>query len=292
MPETTPLILGNVTKPGAADRLQRAGEAALKSLDQRTSMHVGQVVGNDIDHVNIDLTGIRIDSVEDFEDFGNRVGEAFRSHGIEERRLDAVHASPGLVKIAEIRAHPVTIFGAPYVLDGALVDVPITWLEDAGGLLAIAIDENRDPLHLTGELSLRVEQDALIDSLHVLVEQISDRDGVPVHVELRQVRFTQDTQRSVRVEASAKVSKGFVSGTAIAKATLELDNDLVFHVRELEITSKNPILSSFLKLAESRLKVKPMRLADLGPLGERIIDVNVTVGDEIEARAVLGDTGR
>ncbi|HIY66982.1 MAG TPA: hypothetical protein H9830_11980 [Candidatus Agrococcus pullicola] len=288
MPETTPLILGNVTKPGAADRLQRAGQAALQSLDERTSMHVGQVVGNDIDHIRIDLTGIRIDSVEDFEDFGDRVGEAFRSHGIEERRLDPVHASPGLVKLAEIRARPATVLGAPYVLDGALVDVPITWLEDAGGLLAIAIDEHRDPLHLTGELSLRVEQDALIDSLHVLVEQLSDREDVPVRVQLRQVRFTQETPRSVRVEASAKVSKGFVSGTAIAKATLELDHELVFHTREIDITSKNPIIAGFLKLAENHLRVKPMRLADLGPLGERIIDVTVTVGDEIEARAVLG----
>lgn len=289
MSETMPLVLGNVTKPGAVDRLQRAGQAAVQVLGATASMRVGDVIDDDIVSVEVDLSGVRFESLEEFERAGERIEEVLTAHGIGEERLDAVHASQGLLRFAEVRARPLIVMGAEFTLDGALADVPITWLEDAAGRLAIAIDDRRDPLNITGDLALRVPQDAFIELLHRVVAELDASEDVPFNIDLRQVRLTQETPRSVKVEASAKVSKGIVGGTAIGRATIEIDHDLVLHVRELEVTSRNPIIAGLLKFADSYMHVDPVELADIGPLGERIIDVTLTVGDEIEARAILGD---
>lgn len=288
MSETTPLVLGNVTKPGAVDRLQRAGEAALRVLGPTGSLHIGEVVGDDIASVHADLSGISIASLGELQRVGGQIEDVLRAHGIGEERVDAVHASEGLIRFAEVKAQPLTIIGTDFTLQAALADIPITWLEDAIGRLAIAIDDKRAGVDLTGDLSLSVPHDDFIALLHRVAEEINERDDVPVDIELRQVRLTQESPRSLRIEASAKASKGFVSGTVIARATVEIDHDLTLHVNDVELTSRNPIIAGLLKFADKYLNVDPIRLADLGPLGERILEVTLTVGDNIEAQVILG----
>ena len=277
------LVLGEAGRVDASAQLQETATRALAAADLRPAraVEVAPLDGTDLPSVTIDLTGCEIDDIESVKRF-QADGADITEH------FDSMHANPGLVRTLEVRAEPMTLFGADVALNLELQRIPIVWMEDVEGRLGIAVDEDRRDSGLTGSAVVSVGQQEAVDALQQVADALLAGEKAPFKVEVQQLRLTQIDARSVRAEAIAKVSKGFLGARATADATLAIDDALVLHVSDIELSSRNPVILAGLKVLQSKLEIDPIELTDFEIAGARLQDMTITADERLTIRAVLG----
>lgn len=285
---TSTLILGPAGAVDPQERITTLVESVLgRAQLQPTAIEVAQRNGHDIPRVLVDVTGAAVDSLDAFESFDDL--DDVLPDGMElTDRFDPMHASPGLLRNLRIEAHPLLVLGVAADLEGQLLDLPIEWVEDVEGRLGLSVDDERADAEVSGRARLAASQQAVIDAIQPTVDRLLDEAGRPFAVEILQVQLTQEGVNRIRMQVLARAAKGILSAKARAEAIVEVDRNLVLHVRDLDISSKNLVIAAGLKMAESKLVMRSVDLRSHHLLGARLQTASLTVGDEIVLEATLG----
>jgi len=94
--------------------------------------------------------------------------------------------------------------------------------------------------------------------------------------------------RSVTLHGFARVRKGILSASVRATGTAEVDARMVLTVRDLELSSRNPVVAALLLAARGELAKAEGHQVDLVsdlPPGVRLADVRVDVGETLAVTA-------
>lgn len=277
------LVLGEAGRIDPSAQLQATAERVLAAADLRPAraVEVAPLDGADLPSVTIDLTGCAVDDIESIK--------GFEADGVDvTEHFDSMHANAGLLWSLDVRAEPITLFGADVSMKLELQQVPIVWMEDVEGRLGVTVDEDRRDSGMAGSAVVSVGQNEAVDALQKVADALLASENAPFKVEVQQLRLTQIDARSVRAEAIAKVSKGFLGARATADATLSIDRDLVLHVSDIALSSRNPVILAGLKVLQSKLEIDPIELADFEIAGARLQDVTITADERLTIRALLG----
>lgn len=282
------LVLGEAGKIDPVERLREAllANLAHAGMEPASPVVIGPVQDADLAEAVLDLTGCTIDDIDVVKRLEHPANLPDGMHWT--TRFDAVHAKPGVLHSAAVTAAPVTVFGAEVTLDAQAEQVPILWLEDHEGNLGFAFDEDRRESGLQGSGMIDVNQQEAVDAIQQAADAAMAEMSGGYKADVQQLRITQLDRRSVKVEAIAKVSKGFLGARATAEATLSIDDKLTLHVTDVRFGSRNPVILAALKFAQSKVEIDPIDLAKHQIAGARLRDIEIVADDRISIRATLG----
>jgi hypothetical protein len=272
LPDAIPLgrVPRPTTGPDLADRLraglQQVTAGAVEGLDR--ARLEATVDGPDVPVLLVDLTGVAV----------RTRAPARRTTGAGQ----VAHREQGALRTASVTAHPVTVAGVPAHLDAVLDGLTFTWLEGTDGSLAVTLVEPGEETPVSGQARLAVDRDRLVEATReVLAGTLATQGFALASLE---VDLTSHGPTSVGVRADAKVRKGMLTAVARVAATVEVSDDLVLTVRDVEATSRNPLVAALLVAFRSRLEAVEGRRVDLGaalPPGVRVQELRLDVGDEL-----------
>jgi hypothetical protein len=272
LPDAIPLgrVPRPTTGPDLADRLraglQQVTAGAVEGLDR--ARLEATVDGPDVPVLLVDLTGVAV----------RTRAPARRTTGAGQ----VAHREQGALRTASVTAHPVTVAGVPAHLDAVLDGLTFTWLEGTDGSLAVTLVEPGEETPVSGQARLAVDRDRLVEATReVLAGTLATQGFALASLE---VDLTSHGPTSVGVRADAKVRKGMLTAVARVAATVEVSGDLVLTVRDVEATSRNPLVAALLVAFRSRLDAVEGRRVDLGaalPHGVRVQELRLGVGDEL-----------
>ncbi|MCE0487165.1 hypothetical protein [Ornithinimicrobium sediminis] len=272
LPDAIPLgrVPRPTTGPDLADRLraglQQVTAGAVEGLDR--ARLEATVDGPDVPVLLVDLTGVTV----------RTRAPASRTPGVGQ----VAHREQGALRTASVTAHPVTVAGVPAHLDAVLDGLTFTWLEGTDGALAVALVEPGEETPVSGQARLAVDRDRLVEATRERLAETLAAQGFALSS--LEVDLTSHGPTSVGVRADAKVRKGMLTAVARVAATVEVSDDLVLTVRDVEATSRNPLVAALLVAFRSRLEAVEGRRVDLGaalPPGVRVQELRLDVGDEL-----------
>ncbi|WP_435735793.1 hypothetical protein V5D56_13320 [Cellulosimicrobium sp. PMB13] len=193
----------------------------------------------------------------------------------------------GVLRRVRVDAHPVTVEGVPVDVALEALDVPFRWVEGADGSLGVELVEPDDDAPLLGHVRVAAPQDALVETARRLIEEPLRTMG-GLSLSSFDVEIESTGPRSARGAGFARVRKGILSASIHAKAVVEVDAAMVLTVRELSLTSRNPVVAAALLAARRHVEEAQGRRIDLAaelPAGLRLADVRLDVGGSIAVSA-------
>lgn len=238
-----------------------------------------QLDGDDITSLAVDATGIVIPE----EAFGPDAEPSYGS------TLPPVVAStPGMLRLATFRAHPITVAGVRADVDVEIRDLPLRWVETSDGGSGVEPLEPSASQPVTGHLRLSAPQAALLDAVRRIATTTLAAEGVTLT--RLDIALTSTGPRQVRVVADAKLRKGILSASAQASGAASLDDAMVLRFSDVSLGSANPIVAGLLAMARGRVQEatrEPIDLAAQLPAGVRVADVRLDVGTDLVVSARL-----
>lgn len=265
------------TGPDLAERL-RAGIGAVLpgSVQGVDGMRLQATLdGPDVPALVADLTGLVVRLQ------GSGAGSATAPAPV-------LHREAGVLRSASLTAHPVTVSDVPVHVDAVVDGLRLSWLELADGSVGVQAHRPAQEAPLSGQARVAVDRDRLVDAVQQVAATTLAAQGFTLSS--LDVRLTSHGPTSVAVEADAKVRKGMLSATARVGATADVSDDLVLTVRDVEVTSRNPLVAAALVAFRSKLEAVERRRVDIAavlPPGVQVEDLRLDVGDEIVLTASL-----
>lgn len=236
-----------------------------------------------------DATPVRVDAELDGADV---VRLAIDGTGLRVRDLPRATAAPSPAQVTgrthavifalRVDAHPATLVGVPADIRVALADVPFAWVEGGDGSLAAELLEPSADAPVTGDVRVSVARADLVEGIRTQATALAAAQGVTLT--RLDVDLVSRGPRALSVVADARLRKGLLSAPARLQATAVLDDDLVLTLRDVEVSSSNPLLATMLSVARGRLDDVARRRVDLGaqlPPGVRLSEVRLDVGETI-----------
>jgi hypothetical protein len=289
MPDLRPahdvLPLGTAPRPtSAAELLGRLRPVLLDALGpavqgaERARLDA-DLEGADVARLDVDLTGVHV-----------RVGGA---------PSDATTSSPTTADVEDVRsredavlrrlrvdAHPLVVEDVPVDVVAEAEGLRFRWIEDSAGGLGVEGVEPDDAAPLTGHVRVAAPRDAIVATARRLVA--TELQNLGLTLASLDVELESAGPRSVTLRAFARVRKGILSASVRATATAEVDAQMVLAVRDLELSSRNPVVAALLVAARGELAKVEGRQVDLVsdlPPGVRLADVRVDVGETLAVSA-------
>ncbi|WP_454729183.1 hypothetical protein [Cellulosimicrobium protaetiae] len=293
MPDLRPahdvLPLGRAPRPTtASDLLARLRPVLLDALGptvqgaERARIDA-DLDGADVARLDVDLTGVHV-----------RVGSA--SQGTP---TGATAAGPATSDVEDVRsredavlrrvrvdAHPLLVEDVPVDVAAEAEGLRFRWVEDTTGGLGVEGVEPDDAAPLTGHVRVAAPRDAVVETARRLVA--TELQNLGLTLASLDVALESAGPRSVTLRAFARVRKGILSASVRATATAEVDAQMVLAVRDLELSSRNPVVAALLVAARGELAKVEGRQVDLVsdlPPGVRLADVRVDVGETLAVSA-------
>lgn len=270
------LPLGPAPRPTADDDLSARLRTALTTsagVEPASADHLrvtASVAGADVPTLDVDLTGV---TVSPREARASRASAPALAPATRER---------GTVGKLRVEAHPVTVVGAAVDVVVEAAGVPFEWVETADGALGLAWVEPDASSPVTGSARLAIPAHAIQAAAERVAAQLAAANG------LKLARLDVDLApaggNGVAVTVEAQVKKALLSATVEAGMTAVVDDALGVTLRDVRVTSRNPVVAALLVAARSRVERYDGRRFDLVselPTGIRLADVRVTVGDEV-----------
>jgi hypothetical protein len=182
-----------------------------------------------------------------------------------------------------------TVAEVPISVDVRLAGIPFDWVTTTGeGVGADPVEP--DAAHpVTGTVDARVERGPLLAAVREIASEQARAAGVTI-TDL-QLALTAQDPRTVRVDVRASVRRGILGATVTGRATAGLDDALVLHVRDLELSSPNPLVGAMVAVARSRVEAVVGRPRDLGrhlPPGVRVTDLRIGTDPDVTLHLRLG----
>lgn len=195
----------------------------------------------------------------------------------------------GVVRDLVVHADPMTVAGAAVRLDVRLAGIPFDWVTTTGDGVGVDPVEPDADHPVTGTVDLSVAKQELLAA----VREVATEQAAAAGVSLGQLEVDVHgvDARTVRVDIRAQVRRGILGARVTGGATAGVDGDLVLRVRDLELSSPNPIVGAMVAVARSRVEAavgRPRSLARYLPPGVRVSALSVEVGDDVVVHVGLG----
>ncbi|MBD5787635.1 hypothetical protein IF650_15830 [Cellulosimicrobium terreum] len=285
------LPLGRAPRPTTGPELAERARAALVEqvagdLGPGAVTHLdvvrvsATVDGPDVPTLDVDLTGVvvrRAASDTTTERASVRPGATDLASGRREN---------GVIRHVRVDAHPVTVEGVPVDVELSADDVPFRWVEGADGSLGVEAVEPSVDAPLRGHVRVAAPRAALVATAGRLIGEALREAGLTLSS--FDVEIGSTGPRSAHGSGFARVRKGILSASIRAQASIEVDGAMVLTVRELSLSSRNPVVAAALLAARKHVDEARGRTVDLAaelPPGIRIVDVRLDVDDALAVSA-------
>jgi len=233
--------------------------------------------GPDVTHLTVDVTGVRVHA----SGTSGPPAPTVHVEGVRSRE-DAT------LRRLRVDAHPLVVEGVPVDVTAEVEGVRFRWVEGTDGTLAVEAVEPDDDAPLSGHVRVAAPRDEVVDTVRRIVA--TELHAIGLALTALDVEVVARGPRSVSLRADARVRKGILSASVRATATAVVDERMVLTVRDVELSSRNPVVAALLVVARGELaKVEGRRVdlaADLPP-GIRVADVRVEVGETLAVAARL-----
>ena len=289
MPDLRPahdvLPLGTAPRPtSAADLLARLRPVLLDALGptvqgaERAQIDA-DLDGADVARLDVDLTGVHV-RVGGAPSGATTPGPATSDVEDVRSREDAV------LRRLRVDAHPLVVEDVPVDVVAEAEGLRFRWIEDSAGGLGVEGVEPDDAAPLAGHVRVAAPRDAIVATARRLVA--TELQNLGLTLASLDVELESAGPRSVTLRAFARVRKGILSASVRATATAEVDAHMVLTVRDLELSSRNPVVAALLLAARGELAKAEGHQVDLVsdlPPGVRLADVRVEVGETLAVTA-------
>ncbi|MBT0995428.1 hypothetical protein KIN34_14155 [Cellulomonas sp. DKR-3] len=274
-PETDILTLGAAPRPSSdAELSARLRDALVASAGvEPASAERVQVTatssGADVPSLAVDLTGVTLSP---------REARAAQGTG----GFAVVRRERGTIGSLRVDAHPVTVVGAGADVQVEATDVPFEWVEGAGGELGVVGVEPDEAHAVHGSARVAIPVRDLEAAAERVAAQLAAANGL--RLTRLDLRLTPAGANGIAVVAEAQVKKSLLSATVEAAMTATVDDALGVTVRDVRVTSRNPVVAALLGAVRSKVDRYDGRRVDLVaelPAGLRLTDVTVTVGQDV-----------
>jgi hypothetical protein len=290
MPDLRPahdvLPLGRAPRPtDAAELLARLRPVLLDALGptvqgaERVRIDAG-LDGADVARLDVDLTGVHVRVGGGTPSDATRSGRATSDVEDVRSREDAV------LRRLRVDAHPLVVEDVPVDVVAEAEGMRFRWVEDTAGGLGVEGVEPDDAVPLTGHVRVAAPRDAVVETARRLVA--TELQNLGLTLASLDVELESAGPRSVTLRGSARVRKGILSASVRATATAAVDAQMVLTVRDLELSSRNPVVAALLVAARGELAKAEGHQVDLVsdlPPGVRLADVRVDVGETLAVSA-------
>ena len=213
-------------------------------------------------------------------------------------RPEVVHSRSGIARSVRFTARPMRIQRTAVSFDAQLFDVPIAWVvydspSEPGIPDSIrGVEPEGDASGTRGslELSMRVADIApLMTSVLVL-----GLEGTGFRLSRLDLDVEQAGADGIQVSARARIRWKLISASVKGDVRLHVSEEGIITVRDLRISSRNPLIAIGLRIARSHLRAFVGRSYDLNEEfalsapAPRLHHVRVTAGHELRISARLG----
>jgi hypothetical protein len=288
-PAADVLPLGSAPRPTtAADLLARLRPAVLDVLGPQVegadrARLAAELDGPDVARLDVDLTGVRVrvtGPAHPSRDEGSTPRES--AHVVDDvrSRQDAT------LRRLRVDAHPLTVEDVPVDVAAEVEGLRFRWVEGIDGSLAAEAVEPDDGAPLNGHVRVAAPRDAVLATVRRLAA--TELQGIGLTLSSLDVELVSDGPRCVALHGFARVRKGILSASVRARATAEVDARMVLAVRDVELSSRNPVVAALLLAARGELARVDGQSVDLAaelPDGVRLADVRVETGETLAVTA-------
>ncbi|WP_454044030.1 hypothetical protein [Cellulosimicrobium sp. Marseille-Q8652] len=265
-----------------------AGDLAEGAVEHLDRLRVDATVdGPDVPTLDVDLSGMVVRPTRSTDGGAARTDAPAPTDPAVPASTDAATREDGVLRRLRVDAHPVTVEGVPVDLVLEAQDVRFRWVAGADGSLGVEPVEPGDDAPLRGHVRVAAPQDALVEAARRLLEE-SLRTLGGLSLSSFEVEVESTGPRSARGSGFARVRKGILSASVHARAVVEVDAAMVLTVRELSLTSRNPVVAGALLAARTHVERAQGRTVDLAaelPPGVRLADVRLDVGESVAVSA-------
>lgn len=195
----------------------------------------------------------------------------------------------GVLHLLTIRAAPMLVDGIPLTADGELRDIRLQWLETASGEVGLEFPSPTPDRPIRGYLRLSAPKEEALRGLSAFISASIEREGL--RVDRLDIDVRSSGPRQVSLAARAKVRKGLLAGKVRVLGSVEIDANLILRLRDLSITSANPVLAVMIGMVRGeleRMESEPLDLKDALPPGSRVTQFQVEVDRDISFAIALG----
>ncbi|MCP2266929.1 hypothetical protein ACFQHV_02475 [Promicromonospora thailandica] len=290
VPEAVPL--GAAPRPvDGADLAARVRETLAQELGERVAgldrATVTTVLdGADVTSARIDLSGVvvRFDGTPAAPGPG-QVGAG----GSVAWRPDVVRREPATLRHVRLDAHRLVVVDLPVDVTAELSGLRFDWVEGADGRVGAEPVEPSAEHPVSGHARVAVDKDGLVATVRGILAVVLLQQGITLTG--LDLDLTSTGPRSATLRVDAAIKKGiFLSARVQATASVSVDADMVLAVRDVQLTSGNPLVAALLGTVKGRVDAATARDIDLGarlPEGVRLADVRLDVGQELTLTARL-----
>ncbi|RCK70051.1 hypothetical protein DT076_08630 [Desertihabitans brevis] len=186
--------------------------------------------------------------------------------------------TPASVRRAVLRARPVHLRGVPVEVEADAADLPFSWVE-GGDRCGIEVAAPAPGWRLRGTARASAPTRELVAAVRAAAAEELGRQGV--RLTRFEVDLTGSGPRTLRARVRTAVRKGLVSGSVTASGTASVDDALVLQLRDVRLTSRNPILAVALLVLRGKIRAavgRPVPLAEHLPPWVHLTDLQVGAG--------------
>ncbi|WP_369372851.1 hypothetical protein AB1046_04745 [Promicromonospora sp. Populi] len=296
-PDTIPASRTPAPIPlGATPRPVDGADLAARIRDALAAELGGQVVGlgharieavldgADVVSADIDLSGVAVRL-----DGGS--GSPASGTGPDAGRWqpEVVRHEPGTLRRLRVDAHPIVAVDLPVDITAELEGLRFDWVEGADGRTGVQPVEPTADTPVSGHARVAVDKAGLVATARgvlavVLLQQGITLTGLDLDIE-------SQGPRAATLRADAAIKKGlFLSARVQATASASIDENLVLTVRDVQLSSGNPLVAALLGTVRSQVEAATSRDIDLAerlPDGVRVADVRLEIGQQLVVSARL-----
>ncbi|WP_114560923.1 hypothetical protein [Desertihabitans aurantiacus] len=189
--------------------------------------------------------------------------------------------TPASVRRAVLQARPVHVRGVPVEIEADASDLPFSWVE-GDGRCGVEVAEPAPGWRLRGTARASVPTQELVAAVRAAAEEELGRQGV--RLTRFELELSGSGRRALRARVRAAVRKGILSGSVTASGTASVDDDLVLHLHDVRLTSRNLLLAVALLVLRGRIRAavgRPVPLAEHLPPWVHVTDLQVGAGSTL-----------
>jgi hypothetical protein len=264
------------------------GKAA--GLDQASVTAV--LDGFDVASADVDLSGVVV-SLDGAAGQAGQAGPAsagpLETGAAKRWNPEIVRREPATLRRVRVDAHPLVAVDLPVDVTAELEGLRFDWVEGSDGRVGVQPAEPTGAHPVSGHARIAVDKAGLVATARGLLTVVLLQQGITLTG--LDVDLVSRGPRAAALRVDAAIKKGmFLSARVQATASVSIDADMVLAVRDVQLTSGNPLVAALLGTVKGRVEAATSRdidLATLLPDGVRLADVRLDVGQELVVSARL-----
>ena len=285
---TTGAELVSRMRSAAAAAVGRSALAGVEIDGLDRASIAAELDGNDIESLELDLTGLTITMPEHAAPDGTHPDA---SSGPDSLDSPETSRTAAILRSAVITAHPALIADAPISVDLTVNNLPVHWAERADGSLELDVVSDTAELdRTTGAATVSMQQADLAPLVTQFVNLALADVGASVSgLEIALSRAGEDV---ADLDATARAKYGVMGDKVRFRATASIVGGDRIRLSDLDLSSSNLLAGALLGLAKGELEKfegREFALTEFVPAELRPIDAHLDVTtDTVIIRASVG----